>query len=160
MRFVKPLPTQLMRARELFVQRFRPNLLSHGLTEQKWRIMRALAQLESASIRDLGERCAIHPASLSRILPALERDGIVARTASRTDNRRVVVALSARGKVLFRRVAADNDKVFEQVVREIGPARFERAYRALEELIDALSQPRAESGPSAAKRNGAARAAP
>jgi homoprotocatechuate degradation regulator HpaR len=157
MQYAKPLQTQLMRLRDLFMQRFRPHLLSHGLTEQKWRVVRALAQTESLSIKELGERCAIHPASLSRILPNLEKDRIIERNASRSDNRRVVVSLAPEGRFLFRRVAAGNDRVFEALVRDIGPARFDRAYRAIEDLIEVLSRRADESPPVPQRRRASGR---
>ena len=36
------LPMLLLRAREKMMERFRPLITSHGLTEQQWRVIRAL----------------------------------------------------------------------------------------------------------------------
>ena len=41
--FSRSLPMSLLRAREAVMRQFRPSLREHGLTEQQWRILRALA---------------------------------------------------------------------------------------------------------------------
>ncbi len=41
--FSRSLPMELLRAREAVMKRFRPALRDHGVTEQQWRILRALA---------------------------------------------------------------------------------------------------------------------
>src|SRR5208283_3623306 len=41
--FSRSLPMSLLRAREAVMRHFRPSLRRHGLTEQQWRILRALA---------------------------------------------------------------------------------------------------------------------
>ena len=40
--FERSMPMQLMLAREAVMQRFRPHLNAQGLTDQQWRIIRAL----------------------------------------------------------------------------------------------------------------------
>ncbi len=41
--FAHSLPMRLLRVREALMQNFRPHLLAHGMSEQQWRIVRALA---------------------------------------------------------------------------------------------------------------------
>ncbi len=43
--FSSSLPMALLRAREAVMRRFRPGLRDHGVTEQQWRVLRALAGL-------------------------------------------------------------------------------------------------------------------
>ena len=73
--FERSLPMQLMRAREAVMARFRPHLKARDLSDQQWRIIRALSETDALAIAELSARCCIHPASLSRMLPALEQDG-------------------------------------------------------------------------------------
>ena len=48
--FSQSLPMALLRAREAVMRRFRPGLRCHGVTEQQWRVLRALAEeLEQVS---------------------------------------------------------------------------------------------------------------
>ncbi|MGM3243097.1 hypothetical protein ACS2VP_27140, partial [Bacillus cereus group sp. Bc237] len=41
--FSRSLPMALLRSRESVMVRFRPMLRAHGLTEQQWRVLRAMA---------------------------------------------------------------------------------------------------------------------
>jgi homoprotocatechuate degradation regulator HpaR len=136
--FDHSLPMQLLRARELVMQRFRPHLQEHGLTEQQWRVVRALAETEALEINELSERCCILPASLSRILPKLAEGKLVSRTSNHHDQRRVIVSLTARGRELFRKIAPQSEKIYAEIAAEAGAERVERLYSALEDLIARL----------------------
>jgi homoprotocatechuate degradation regulator HpaR len=141
--FDRSLPMQLMRARELVMQRFRGHLHRRGLTEQQWRIIRALVEMPALEVGALGAHCCIHAASLSRILPKLERDGILTRTVNQRDQRRIVVALTERGAALFREIVPESVAIYQAIADQIGAAELERIYRSLDHLIEALS-PRQE----------------
>ena len=52
--FARSLPMQLMRARELVMRHFRPHLHDHDLTDQQWRIIRALTEaIKHAALRGI-----------------------------------------------------------------------------------------------------------
>ena len=51
--FSRSLPMSLLRAREAVMRQFRPALRQHGLTEQQWRILRALAAVETIEATEL-----------------------------------------------------------------------------------------------------------
>jgi homoprotocatechuate degradation regulator HpaR len=139
--FQRSLPMQLMRAREAVMQRFRPHLNANGLTDQQWRIIRALNEVGSQDIVELGRACCLHTASLSRILPKLEADGLVSRRANKQDQRRVSVSLTAKGRRLFDMVAPLSEAIYENLTREIGPVRLEQVYVLLDEVIGILEKP-------------------
>jgi homoprotocatechuate degradation regulator HpaR len=136
--FARSLPMQLMRARELVMRHFRPHLHEHDLTDQQWRIIRALMEADSIEIGDLSERCCIHPASLSRILPKLEASGLVSRKSNAGDKRRVMVAIAPPGRRLFTSMAPDSEASYAAIARKLGAKRLQDTYRVLDELIAAL----------------------
>jgi homoprotocatechuate degradation regulator HpaR len=135
----RSLPMQLMRAREAVMQRFRPHLRSHGITEQQWRIIRVLVEAESLEILHLSERCCIHPASLSRILPNMDAAGLISRRTHAQDLRRVIVSITPEGRCFFEKMATESEQIYAAIARDIGPERLQQLYRALDETIDALS---------------------
>ena len=51
--FSRSLPMSLLRAREAVMRQFRPSLRKHGLTEQQWRILRALTAVEAIEVTEL-----------------------------------------------------------------------------------------------------------
>lgn len=152
----------LLRAREAVMQRWRPFLNARRLTDQQWRVMRALREVESLEIIELGKRCCIHPASLSRILPKLAAEKFISRYHNLADQRRVIVSLAPRGRRLVEEALADGERVYAQLACEIGPERLEQIYRALEELIEQLGRSRlnGEARPRPAKRRNAATVEP
>ena len=129
---------QLMRARELVMRHFRPHLHDHDLTDQQWRIIRALMEAEAIEIGDLSERCCIHPASLSRILPKLETSGLVSRRNNADDKRRVTVSIAPQGRRLFTSMAPDSEASYAAIARKLGAKRLQETHRVLDELIAAL----------------------
>ncbi|WP_321334639.1 homoprotocatechuate degradation operon regulator HpaR [Breoghania sp.] len=129
---------QLMSAREEVMLRFRPYLHAHGLTDQQWRIIRALAEVEHREILDLSDVCGIHPASLSRILPKLDSAGIINRRPNKADQRRVIVTLAAKGRALYNRIAPESERLYNDITSDIGPDLVREAYDVLERMIEAL----------------------
>jgi homoprotocatechuate degradation regulator HpaR len=139
--FQRSLPMQLMLAREAIMQRFRPHLTAHGLTDQQWRIIRALNEVDALEIVELGRICCLHAASLSRILPKLEADGLVSRRGNKNDQRRVIISLTAKGRRLFESVAPQSEAIYATLAEEIGPVRLEQIYGLLDEVIGILAKP-------------------
>lgn len=129
---------QLMWAREEIMQRFRPHLHENGLTDQQWRIIRALVEVESREILDLSEVCGIHPASLSRILPKLDAAGVINRRPNEADHRRVIVSIAPKGQELFERIAPESERIYDGIAKVIGPELVQDLYAALDRMIDAL----------------------
>src|SRR6266850_7384199 len=110
--FGRSLAMLLLLAREAVMRRWRPLLHERGLTDQQWRVIRALIEFESLEIMELGTRCCIHPASLSRIVPKLAADGLVSRCPNAEDQRRVVVSLTPRGRRLFESVMPAAERIY------------------------------------------------
>lgn len=149
--FERSLPMQLMLAREAVMQRFRPHLNARGLTDQQWRIIRALNETDAIEIADLSRICCLHAASLSRILPNLEEDGLIARKISKSDQRRIIVSLTAKGRRLFDEMAPESEAIYAALSREIGPTRLDQIYSLLDEVIGILARPKNKVRSAAAR---------
>src|SRR3954471_21282363 len=91
--FSRSLPMSLLRAREAVMRHFRPSLRRHGLTEQQWRILRALAAVEPIEITELARTAFLLGPSLSRILRDLEGRQLIERRLAKADLRRSVVSI-------------------------------------------------------------------
>lgn len=134
----RSLPMLLMRSREAVMSRIRPHLRSHGLTDQQWRILRALAGDEPVELLDLSQRCLIQPPSLSRTVPALTERGLVRREDHPSDRRRAVISLTDEGRRLFEEVSEGSAHIYEQIREDVGEDRLDEVYEMLMELIDVL----------------------
>lgn len=130
--FERSLPMALLRARETVMAHFRPILAEHDLTEQQWRVLRALdASASARSVGSLARETFLLGPSLSRMLVALERRGLIARETSTADGRRSDIVISAAGTELVTEVAPMSEAVYRRI-----DAAFEDGQ--LDELYDLL----------------------
>src|SRR4029078_7910286 len=79
--FSRSLPMSLLRAREAVMRQFRPSLRRHDLTEQHWRILRALTAVDTIEVTELARVAFLLGPSLSRILRDLEARDLIERRA-------------------------------------------------------------------------------
>ena len=101
---------------------YRPLLEPMGLTHPQYLVMLALWGQEPMTVRKLGQRLSLEPATLSPLLKRLETTGYLTRARDPHDERNLQVRLTAEGRQLR-----------EQAL-EIPPAIMERLGMELEEL--------------------------
>src|SRR5690554_3220037 len=77
--FSKSLPMSLLRAREAVMQHFRASLRQYDITEQQWRVLRALTSVYEIEMSELAKATFLLAPSLSRILQDLEARGLIKR---------------------------------------------------------------------------------
>jgi homoprotocatechuate degradation regulator HpaR len=160
--FSQSLPMALLRAREAVMRRFRPGLRSHGVTEQQWRILRALAHSGPLEVTALAESTFLLAPSLSRILPDLEARGYISRRQLDSDLRRAVVSLEPKGLELIAAHAPDSEGVYEDIARSFGRERLDQLFKLLRELEETLvaeTESSAGREPTTARPAGRKRAA-
>ena len=137
--FSQSLPMALLRARESVMRRFRPALRDRGVTEQQWRILRALAHSGSLEVTALAEATFLLAPSLSRILPDLESRGLISRRQMDSDLRRALVSLEPKGLKLIAAHAPDSEGVYDRIARSFGQERLDQLFTLLRELEETLA---------------------
>lgn len=85
-------------------QRLLERLRPHGVTVQRWRVLMVVANLGPQTISELVRLTLIPQSALSRVVDQMERDGLVARWASKTDSRSVRVQLTEHGSTMYRQL--------------------------------------------------------
>ncbi len=136
--FRHSLPMELLKAREAAMSRFRPMLRRHGLTEQQWRVIRALSEFGRIDAGELAKRSVLLAPSLTRILQHLENKGMVVRSADSADQRRIFVALTARGRRVFGEIAPESESLYSAIEEEFGAERLETLYGLLADFYGTL----------------------
>jgi homoprotocatechuate degradation regulator HpaR len=142
--FSRSLPMSLLRAREAVMRHFRPSLRRHDLTEQQWRILRALATVEAIEVTELARTAFLLGPSLSRILRDLEDRRLIERRVAKADLRRNVVSISAKGLKLMEAVAPSSEAIYAAMTRRYGArklADLQDMLHALEHSLSELSVP-------------------
>jgi homoprotocatechuate degradation regulator HpaR len=138
--FSRSLPMSLLRAREAVMRQFRPSLRHHGLTEQQWRILRALTAVDSIEITELAHVAFLLGPSLSRILRDLETRGLIERRTAAADLRRGVVSISAKGLKLIEAVAPTSEAIYASITRRYGAKKLAELQGMLGALENSLSR--------------------
>jgi homoprotocatechuate degradation regulator HpaR len=138
--FSRSLPMSLLRAREAVMRHFRPSLRDHGLTEQQWRILRALASVDTIEVTELARVAFLLGPSLSRILRDLEVRHLIERRVAKADLRRGVVSISARGLKLIEAVAPSSEAIYAAMTRRYGARKLADLQDMLAALESSLSE--------------------
>ena len=138
--FSRSLPMSLLRAREAVMRQFRPSLRNHGLTEQQWRILRALTAVDAIEVTELARTAFLLGPSLSRILRDLEARQLIERRTAKADLRRGVVSISAKGLKLIEAVAPTSEAIYAEITGRFGA----RKLAELQEMLGVLERSLAE----------------
>jgi homoprotocatechuate degradation regulator HpaR len=132
--FSRSLPMSLLRAREAVMRQFRPSLRLYDLTEQQWRILRALAAIDAIEVTELARTAFLLGPSLSRILRDLEARRLIERRAAKADLRRGVVSISEKGVRLMEVVAPSSEAIYAAITKRYGA----RKLTELQDMLGAL----------------------
>jgi homoprotocatechuate degradation regulator HpaR len=150
------LPLLLLQARERVLSHFRPLLNANGVTEQQWRIVRALYEEPSLEPREIVELCRISSPSMAGVLARMEELGLVARRRLPHDQRRVRVSLTARARTMAARMAPQIDATYRRIEQTIGAEFSARFQRTLDQLLATLeahtSRPAEAAAPIVTRR--------
>ena len=147
--FSRSLPMALLQSREAVMRQFRPALRRHGLTEQQWRILRALTSVEEIETSGLARIAFLLGPSLSRILRDLETRELIIRRTADEDLRRSFVSLSSKGSKLIDAVAPTSEAIYAAITHRYGErqlAALHEMLRTLEECLHEMEGPQGQNG--------------
>src|SRR5690606_16843916 len=99
----RSLPLMMLRARETVMARFRPFLTEHNLSEQQWRVLRVLGEVDRMDSREVAERACLMAPSLTRIVRALEARRLIVKRRHPDDARRIFLSITPDGIELIRK---------------------------------------------------------
>lgn len=110
--------------------------LQAGISLAQLFVLQQLAERPAESLNELSERTATHQSSVSVVVRRLVERGLVSRTSSEVDRRRIHIALTSAGKQMLRGAPTT---VQAQLLR--GLERLTAEQRAqLSDLLDAWLQ--------------------
>lgn len=136
----KNIPLLLMRVRESMMRNFRPILTQWNLTEQQWRILRALYASHKLEPRELCDICCILSPSMAGILKRMEELNLIIKVPSETDKRRVLVEMAPGVQSMVKKILEANMQAYDAFAKEIG----ENLLMELEENLVLILQKQAE----------------
>ena len=128
----------LYAASRAVIRLYHPALSALDLTYTQYITMMALWEGAPMSVKELGERLYLDTGTLTPLLKAMEKKGLISRARSTEDERCVLITLTAAGESL-------RDQAI-RVPGEIGPciklepARARELYALLYELLENIEE--------------------
>jgi len=128
-------PTLMRISREL-----RREARAVGVSPEQVSLLVAIKYAPGIGLRDLAARERISPPAMTRHVDRLERDGLVARTPSQADRRRVGLALTAEGRRVLHRVRSRRTAWLATRLRDLTPDELAALAAAVEPLSRLLHE--------------------
>ncbi len=130
------LPLQLIKARDVTLDFFRPVLSEYDVTVQQWRVMRLIHAYDEIDFTTLSKESCILSPSLTGIINRLEKQDYVCKIKSEVDQRRVNIRLTNKAELLVSEMRIEIDKQYVKLKAKFGEDRYNQLSELLEELID------------------------
>lgn len=130
----RSLPIALLHAREVVMAPIREILAASGISEQRWRVLRVLeagGPMEQGAVA--AEACLQLP-SLTRMIRAMEAEGLLTRRTDPRDRRRVIVAIAAAGSAVILDHADESNAILRSFEDKLGCEQIEALLDLLEKL--------------------------
>jgi homoprotocatechuate degradation regulator HpaR len=135
------LPLLLLQARESVFANFRPILHAHGVTEQQWRVVRALLEHGPMEPKRICEVCRILSPSLAGMLSRMDDMGLVKRARLDHDQRRLLVSLTPKSRSLAAKMSPQIEATYIELEARLGERFTKDLYATLDGLIEVLGAP-------------------
>ena len=136
----RTLPIALLRAREAVMDRFRPMLQKHSVTEQQWRVLRVLQEAGEIDASELANRACILAPSLTRIMKTLEAQGFIEANKDPNDGRRMRIRLTTLGDQFIRGIAPESAAIYAEIEAKIGREHIASLLDDIDALLRALAE--------------------
>jgi homoprotocatechuate degradation regulator HpaR len=139
-KFSRSLPMVLLRAREVVMERFRPNLRENSLTDQQWRVLRALFEHGKKDLGELSNMCCLLKPSITRIIRSMEKRAFVEKHIDLKDHRRTIVSITDMGRDLIYKVGPNSEVIYQDIAVALGSNELDDLYTKLDTLIEKLDK--------------------
>lgn len=96
----------LYAASHLITRRYKPQLKKLGITYPQYLVLLVLWEEDGLSVNEIGAKLVLNTNTITPLLKRMEKQGLIDRRRSDTDERRVLVSLSEKG-VRLREAAAN-----------------------------------------------------
>lgn len=135
--FSQSLPMMLYRTLDAVMPRFREIFKAFGITEQQWRVLRVLSDIDAIPLGQLADITLIPAPSLVGIVDRLQTAGLVERRPGKGDRRVVLVQISQVGQERLDRLMPQVANTYATLKQGIPGDDWDRLLEGLEQLINA-----------------------
>jgi DNA-binding MarR family transcriptional regulator len=122
-------PTLLKLARAL-----RREAHLHGVTAAQAALLGAVDAYPDYGVKELAAREGISPPAITRNLDRLEEAGLIDRSRSTSDARRITLAVTPKGRTTLRSIRSQRTALLVSMLAELSPDELEQVAEANEAL--------------------------
>ena len=112
----------------------REMLAQSDINEQKWRVLRVLEERGPTELTLVAKDACLLLPSLTRIIRAMEDEGLATRATDDTDRRKSIATITDAGRALILAHMAESNAIFARLDRDFGHDKLEQLLDLLDEL--------------------------
>lgn len=135
-KFEKTLPMMLHRTLDSVMPLYRKVFKQHKISEQQWRILRALSDTNGCTSADLAAITLLPKPSMVGIVDRMESKGLLIRERSREDRRKVYIRLTQQGLIMQAKLIPQIDEVYSKMINHCDPTQWATMIDTLQVIID------------------------
>ena len=133
-RFLDSLPMILSRSLDRIMPVYRTLFQEHAITDQQWRVMRALWEQKHLTSKQISEITLLPSPSLVGILDRLEKKGFIGRLRSVEDRRLVYIVPTLAGRELQELMLPKIEQIHDLFMKKVTPEEWGELNRILDKL--------------------------
>ena len=133
-KFLYSLPMILSRTLDGVMPVYRALFQEHAITDQQWRVMRALWEQKHLTSKQISEITLLPSPSLVGILDRLEKKGFVGRLRSIEDRRLVYIVPTQAGRKLQELMLPKIEQIHDRFMHQVTPDEWGELNRILDKL--------------------------
>ena len=133
-KFLDSLPMILSRTLDGVMPVYRALFQEHAITDQQWRVMRALWEQKHLTSKQISEITLLPSPSLVGILDRLEKKGFVGRLRSVEDRRLVYIVPTQTGRKLQELMLPKIEQIHDKFMHQVTPDEWGELNRILDKL--------------------------
>jgi len=133
-KFLDSLPMILSRTLDGVMPVYRTLFQEHAITDQQWRVMRALWEQKHLTSKQISEITLLPSPSLVGILDRLEKKGFVGRLRSVEDRRLVYIVPTQAGRNLQELMLPKIEQIHDRFMHQVTPDEWGELNRILDKL--------------------------
>ena len=138
-------------ASRLIIREYQPHLDKLGITYSQYLVLMVLWETDIIAVSEITQRLILDTDTVTPILKRMEAQGLITRQRSATDERKVMITLTPKGKQLQAEAASLPEKLVAGLASEdMQAANLEKLKDQLQVIIRVLSEkPRGAGNPAA-----------
>ena len=122
----------------LIIRAYQEDLDALGITYPQYLVMMVLWENNEQTVNEIAEKLILNTNTVTPLLKRMEAMQLITRTPSKTDQRKVLVALTDSGRAMREQAAEIPFKLMNRLTKDISPVQMEEAAMLKNKLYELI----------------------